>query len=194
MNPQLFLFVRPPRPLWPFNSPSSAFWPPLAFASLAAQLRQDIPDLQVQILDAPALQMGWRSLQSEIVRLKPSFVGMGEEAVSCVEGFRLARIAKSCGARVIAGGCFFGHVASEALATGLIDVVVHGEGELTLVEVVQALRESSRALGRVHGISFLESELAGCAPPGTTPPPTITTPPRQLISHLDSLPFPAYDL
>ena len=32
---ELFLFVRPPRPLWPFNGPGSAFWPPLAFASLA---------------------------------------------------------------------------------------------------------------------------------------------------------------
>ena len=35
---ELFLFVRPPRPLWPFNSPSNAFWPPLAFASMAAML------------------------------------------------------------------------------------------------------------------------------------------------------------
>jgi hypothetical protein len=35
----LFLFVRPPRPMWPFNGPGSAFWPPLAFASLAAALR-----------------------------------------------------------------------------------------------------------------------------------------------------------
>ena len=35
---ELFLFVRPPRPMWPFNGPSSSFWPPLAFASMAAML------------------------------------------------------------------------------------------------------------------------------------------------------------
>ena len=109
---------------------------------MAAQLRQQVPDLRVEILDAPALEMGWRTLTAELRRRAPAFVGIGEEAVSCVEGLRLAKLAKSLGARVIAGGCFFGHVAPQALGTGLIDAVVHGEGELTLVELVQALREN----------------------------------------------------
>jgi len=218
---ELFLFVRPPRPLWPFNSPASAFWPPLAFASLAAMLREKVRNLRVEILDAPALEMGWRTLASEIQRRQPAFVGIGEEAVSCVEGLRLARLAKLCHARVIAGGCFFGHVAPQALQTGLIDVVVHGEGEITLVELVQALREGSpESLSRVNGISFLRdsrqapkvgarppdspsgfvasalcAELAdGARPPGGSSGEVVTTPPRPLLSDLDSLPFPAYDL
>ncbi|MCX6890409.1 MAG: radical SAM protein, partial [Verrucomicrobia bacterium] len=219
------------------NSPASAFWPPLAFASMAAMLRQRLPDLCVEILDAPALEMGWRSLAAEIHRRCPTFVGIGEEAVSCVEGLRLARLAKECGARVIAGGCFFGQVAPQALATGLIDVVVHGEGEVTLVELVQALREGSTgALAKVNGISFLAGEPAPdqvtqifnlpyrrfstCERPDETNAPArdersadcksaiqqitnlryansgevVTTPPRQLVSDLDTLPLPAYDL
>jgi radical SAM superfamily enzyme YgiQ (UPF0313 family) len=196
---ELFLFVRPPRPLWPFNSPASAFWPPLAFASLAAMLREKIRDLRVEILDAPALEMGWRTLASEIHRRQPAFVGIGEEAVSCVEGLRLARLAKSCHARVIAGGCFFGHVAPQALQTGLIDVVVHGEGEITLVELVQALREGSpEALARVNGISFLQvpqqAANEGALARESSSTGVLTTPPRPLLSDLDSLPFPAYDL
>src|SRR5690606_4552121 len=103
---------------------------------MAAMLRQRLPDLRVEVLDAPALQMGWRTLTAEIRQRRPAFVGIGEEAVSCVEGLRLARLAQDCGAKVIAGGCFFGHVAPQALATGLVDVVVHGEGEVTLVELV----------------------------------------------------------
>jgi radical SAM superfamily enzyme YgiQ (UPF0313 family) len=183
---ELFLFVRPPRPLWPFNSPASAFWPPLAFASMAAMLRQQLPDLRVEILDAPALEMGWRTLAAEIQCRQPAYVGIGEEAVSCVEGLRLARLAKAGGARVIAGGCFFGHVAPEVLATGRVDVVVHGEGEVTLVELVQALRASSPdGLAKVNGISFLPE-------PGAVE--AITTPPRPLVSDLDALPLPAYDL
>jgi radical SAM superfamily enzyme YgiQ (UPF0313 family) len=180
---ELFLFVRPPRPLWPFNSPSSAFWPPLAFASLAATLRQQLRGLRVEIIDAPAVEMGWRSLEAEIRRRRPAFVGIGEEAVSCVEGLRLARLAKASGARVVAGGCFFGHVAPEALRTGLIDAVVHGEGEATLVELVEVLRaDALEALSAVNGISFLrESEV-------------VTTPPRRLVTDLDNLPMPAYDL
>ena len=178
----LFLFVRPPRPLWPFNGPSSAFWPPLAFASMAAMLRERVLDLRVEILDAPALEMGWRGLEAELRRRQPTFVGLGEEAVSCVEGLRLAGLAKAGGACVIAGGCFFGHVAPEALRTGLVDVVVHGEGEITITELVEALRGAPGDLDRVHGISFLRDGEV------------ITTPPRELMPDLDGLPFPAYDL
>jgi anaerobic magnesium-protoporphyrin IX monomethyl ester cyclase len=180
---ELFLFVRPPRPLWPFNGPASAIWPPLAFASLAAALRAGICDLRVSILDAPALQMGWRSLDAELRRLRPAYVGIGEEAVSCVEGLRLARLAKELRATVIAGGCFFGHVPAEAIGSGLIDIVVHGEGEITLVELVEALRSGSAAdLHRVSGISFADDGRV------------IRTPPRPLLADLDRLPFPAYDL
>jgi anaerobic magnesium-protoporphyrin IX monomethyl ester cyclase len=180
---ELFLFVRPPRPLWPFNGPASAVWPPLAFASLAAALRAEICDLRVAILDAPALQMGWRSLEAELRRLQPAYVGIGEEAVSCMEGLRLARIAKELRTTVIAGGCFFGHIPKDAIGSGLIDVVVHGEGEITVVELVQALRSgSARDLYQVSGISFADGGRI------------VRTPPRRLLADLDSLPFPAYDL
>ena len=180
---ELFLFVRPPRPLWPFNGPGSAFWPPLAFASLAAALREALPDLRVAILDAPALAMGWRSLEAEIKRLEPRYVGIGEEAVSCAEGLRLAAFAKRRGARVVAGGCFFGNVAPEVLATGHVDVVVHGEGEVTIVELVGALGENEpSALRNVRGISFQNGEE------------TVFTGPRDPVHNLDTLPLPAYDL
>jgi anaerobic magnesium-protoporphyrin IX monomethyl ester cyclase len=179
----LLLFVRPPRPLWPFNGPGSAFWPPLAFASLAAAVRASRLDVEVRILDAPALEMGWRSLERELARLRPVWIGLGEEAVSCVEGLRLAGVARRLGVRVIAGGCFFGHVAPEALRTGLIDVVVHGEGEETLVELMAVLRDGDAAgLRQVRGISFLDGEEV------------VRTRPRALIRDLDRLPFPAYDL
>jgi anaerobic magnesium-protoporphyrin IX monomethyl ester cyclase len=180
---ELFLFVRPPRPLWPFNGPGSAFWPPLAFVSLAAALRNRLPDLRVAVLDAPALEMGWKSLTAEMERLAPDYVGIGEEAVSCREGLRVAGLAKAAGARVVAGGCFFGNVAPETLSTGLVDVVVHGEGENTLVELIEALRsELVGDLRRVAGISFRDGEEI------------IRTPARPLIPDLDSLPLPAYDL
>ena len=179
---RLFLFVRPPRPLWPFNGPTTAFWPPLAFASMAAALRENIPGMRVAILDAPALAMGWKSLEQELRKLKPSYVGIGEEAVSCVEGLRLAELAHQAGAIVVAGGCFFSHVAPPVLATGLIDIVVHGEGELTIVELVRALQENERDLRSIAGISFRDGEEA------------VFTGYRELIPDLDSLPFPAYDL
>jgi anaerobic magnesium-protoporphyrin IX monomethyl ester cyclase len=180
---ELFLFVRPPRPLWPFNGPASAVWPPLAFASLAAALRDHVRDLRVAILDAPALHMGWSSMEAELRRLQPAYIGIGEEAVSCTEGLRLARLAKQLEAKVIAGGCFFGQVPKEAIGTGHVDVVVHGEGEITVVELVEALRSGRvEDLYRVDGISFVDGDAV------------VRTPPRRLIQNLDLLPFPAYDL
>ncbi len=179
----LFLFVRPPRPMWPFNGPSTAFWPPLAFASLAGALREQHSGVRVAILDAPALSMGWKSLTQELRTLQPCYVGIGEEAVSCVEGLRIARLAKEFGAQVIAGGCFFSHVAREVLATGLIDVVVHGEGEQTIVELVQVLESGERkALRAVTGISFRDDGEV------------VFTGWRELLADLDRLAFPAYDL
>ncbi len=178
-----FLFIRPPRPLWPFNGPSTAFWPPLAFASLAAALREGVRDLEVEILDAPALEMGWRSLARHLRARAPTYVGIGEEAVSAKEGLRLAALAKEGGARVIAGGCFFSHVAAQVLRGGCVDAVVHGEGEATIVELIEALREGGAAvLARVAGISFRDGEVVR------------RTPPRPLIADLDRLPMPAYDL
>jgi anaerobic magnesium-protoporphyrin IX monomethyl ester cyclase len=180
---QLFLFVRPPRPLWPFNGPSTAFWPPLAFASLAAALREQVRGLRVAILDAPACAMGWNTLAQEVQRLHPDYIGIGEEAVSCVEGLRIAKMAKSLGARIVAGGCFFGNVAPQALATGLIDVVVHGEGEQTIVELMSVLPEGrADELRRIAGISFRDGEA------------TVFTGWREPMADLDRLPFPAYDL
>lgn len=180
---ELFLFVRPPRPLWPFNGPGSAFWPPLAFASLAAALRESCPDLRVAILDAPALEMGWKTLTAEIRRLQPAYIGIGEEAVSCVEGLRVARLAREAGAKVVAGGCFFGHVGRQALATGLIDIVVQGEGEQTIVDLIPGLRSGLPAdFRRIPGVWFRDGEE------------TVFTGFRHPMPDLDRLPMPAYDL
>ena len=49
---------------------------------MAAMLRQEVRDLRVEILDAPALQMGWRSLAAELDRRRPAYVAIGEEAVA----------------------------------------------------------------------------------------------------------------
>jgi radical SAM superfamily enzyme YgiQ (UPF0313 family) len=84
-------------------------------------------------------------------------------------------------------------VAPQVLRTGLVDVVAHGEGENTIVELARALREGTpEALAQVAGISY-------CA---ANRPPTeanlllqvVRTRPRPLIKNLDTLPLPAWDL
>ncbi len=64
-----------------------------------------------------------------------------------------------------------------------MDVVAHGEGENTIVELAAALRENSpRRARQVAGISFRrDGEI-------------IRTRHRPLIKNLDDLPMPAWDL
>ena len=56
------VFVRTPRYVWPFNSETSAFWQPLGFLSIAAQLQAARPDWSIRIIDCPASKMGWKTL------------------------------------------------------------------------------------------------------------------------------------
>ncbi len=62
-----------------------------------------------------------------------------------------------------------------------IDAVVTGEGELTVVEMIDRLSDS-KGLDGVEGLVFRENGRI------------VKNPPRPLISDLDSLPFPAREL
>ena len=192
---ELFLFVRPPRPLWPFNSPASAFWPPLAFASMAAMLRERLRDLRVEILDAPALEMGWRTLAAEIQRRRPAFVGIGEEAVSCVEG--LAPGPPGQGLRR-QGDCRRMLLRTRRAAGAGDRPARRGRARRRRSDARRAGPGAARRFARRPG----EGEWAFRSWPGSnlraqrrsSAGEVVTTPPRQLVPDLDTLPLPAYDL
>lgn len=61
------------------------------------------------------------------------------------------------------------------------DAIVIGEGEITIVELLEAL-ESKKELSSVHGIAFLKNEKC------------IQTPRRALIQDINNMQFPAWDL
>jgi radical SAM superfamily enzyme YgiQ (UPF0313 family) len=61
------------------------------------------------------------------------------------------------------------------------DLVVKGEGEVTALEIVEAL-EGRRDFSTVKGITYVDGDRCR------------TTPGRQLIQDIDSIPFPAWDL
>ena len=65
----------------------------------------------------------------------------------------------------------------EMLEKDYVDLVVMGEGEYTMLELVQTLEEGGD-LKNVKGIAYQD----------------VVTPPRPLIEDLDELPFPARHL
>ena len=82
---------------------------------------------------------------------------------------------------VILGGPGPTPVAREILeASGKIDIVVRGEGERTIVEVMECLQKG-KDLRDVRGITYRDGNRIR------------TNPPQPRIENLDELPFPAYD-
>ncbi|MBU7001931.1 MAG: B12-binding domain-containing radical SAM protein [Theionarchaea archaeon] len=80
---------------------------------------------------------------------------------------------------VILGGPAPTDVGGSILEEYPVDVIVMGEGEYTTVELMEALQEGT-PLDTVKGIVYRDNGKV------------ITTPPRERIKDLDSLPFPAY--
>ena len=85
------------------------------------------------------------------------------------------------GVHITTGGHFPSFAASELLRDhSALASVVRGEGELTLLELMQQL-DAPGSWGDIRGLSFRQDGQV------------VTTPPRPLIADLDRLPFPERD-
>jgi anaerobic magnesium-protoporphyrin IX monomethyl ester cyclase len=94
----------------------------------------------------------------------------------------ILRVAHENGWKTVVGGPEPGAYIREYLSAGA-DVIVIGEGEMTMEELLPALPSADpAALGKIKGIAFLDAE-------GNVE----RTPPRPQIPNLDALPRPARD-
>lgn len=82
---------------------------------------------------------------------------------------------------IVAGSSVASSVPRLLLQHSKVDYLVMGEGEQTIIELLDAI-ENKRDLSNVNGIAFKNGEEV-----------TITAP-RYRIDDLDSIPFPAWDL
>ncbi len=193
------LLVSTPRHFWPFVAADDNFVVPQALVYLAAHLRQN--GVRVQILDCMPLKMGWRTLAQKVRELRPKVVALGENhALYAHEAFKCFRMVKEIDPTIwtVAGGAHMSHMAHEGLLDPCLDVVVHGEGELTFTELCQSILGTSAAdttgrpdLSNIQGISYREVDDNGEGPPKAK---VHNTRSRALIRDLDELPLPAYDL
>ena len=114
-------------------------------------------------------------------RDRPPLVGIAVNLMTKRNALRMVAIAKRRGAKVVIGGPDPPHHAASYLEAGA-DVVVAGEGERTLEELVAALRLPDADLSSIHGIVFKAGD-------GTI----VRTPARALLPDLDSQPYPDRD-
>ncbi|MHA1732160.1 MAG: B12-binding domain-containing radical SAM protein [Promethearchaeota archaeon] len=155
--------------------------PALNLGYLGAVLKQN--HHEVEIVDALIGNLSLNQV-GEIVEVKdPGLVGITVNAFSAKYAIRLAQYLKRRHSRVpvVMGGVFPTATHEYLLEHDIADYVVVGEGELTLLELVDAI-EGNRDPGSVDGLAFKRDGRVHLNKP------------RELIQDLDSLPFPAWDL
>jgi radical SAM superfamily enzyme YgiQ (UPF0313 family) len=145
---------------------------PLGLEYIAASI-QDIVD-QVHIVD---MELDQRSFQDCLDFYRPDIVGISLSATEHNETLRLAKVAKKNGVTTVVGGYHPTSVPDLMLSYPQIDVVIRGEGEQTMRELV----EQGTPEG-VLGASYRQNNKI------------IHNENRPRIANLDSIPFPARHL
>jgi anaerobic magnesium-protoporphyrin IX monomethyl ester cyclase len=150
-------------------------YPPLGILYLCSHLRKK--GLQVEVFDSTFAS---RERLFEILRQgPPAILGIYANLMTRSNVLEILRVAKESGWQTVAGGPEPSAYIPEYLNAGA-DVIVIGEGEVTLEELIQPLQSGSReSLSRVDGIAFRNSE-------GTI----IQTKPREQLRDIDAQPWP----
>ncbi|MEM3785372.1 MAG: radical SAM protein [Candidatus Bathyarchaeia archaeon] len=175
------LFIEPPKDIWFVMG--EYLPPPFGIIQLAAYLEREVKGLEIEVLDCNAQQIDWKGLEEKIASLKPDIVA--SSALATCNTYLVVRTletAKRVNPKIltIAGGQHFTATAQESLETyPEIDVIVRGEGEQTLAELVKTAEKKS-SFPHIRGISFRHDGKI------------VHNPPRPLIENLDSLPYPGY--
>jgi len=178
------LFVEPPKDYWFVMG--EYLPPPYGILQLAAYLENQIKDVDIEVVDCQAMGLDWQKLEKRIESFNPDIVASsGFATCNAYVTARTLETVKKINPRAVTvtGGQHFTVTAQESLeAYPEIDVIVRGEGEQTLVELVKAVDEnrSRPNLSKIMGISFrhgkqIQHNLQ-----------------RPLMENLDDLPFPGY--
>jgi radical SAM superfamily enzyme YgiQ (UPF0313 family) len=121
-----------------------------------------------------------RAQLCEVLRsTPPAVLGVYSNLMTRPSVLDILRVGREAGWKTVVGGPEPGAYAEQYLESGA-DVVVIGEGEVTLEELLRALQTGSQeALARVDGIAFRSEDGS-----------VRRTPPRALIADLDRQPWP----
>jgi len=150
-------------------------YPPLGILSLSAYLKRQ--HFSVEVFDSTFETLP--SFRITLQQLQPNVVGLYINMMTKFNALKMIRIAREYGCRVVVGGPEPAFYAEEFLAEGA-DVVVTGEGEMTLKELLSAWKiNPDVSLHEINGLVFMDTE-GNC----------IRTALREKLASLDALPFP----
>ncbi len=155
--------------------------PPAGIAYLAGRLKAD--GHRVRCFDAYAYRPDSDSLVRMIEEFGPDIIGFSCLTLAMKNVTRLCRLLheRGCKAKIVLGNAHVSVLGRETLESGTGDIIVKGEAEETIAELVQALAEGT-SLASVKGISYRDQNGD-----------IFETPDRPAIENLDLLPFPVWN-
>lgn len=182
------LFVTPPIGAWATHGNHCA--PNQFHAQMIAYIREKKLG-QPLVIDARASGMDFSATIEKIIEIKPEVIFLGEilhstGGLAPIWYFiETARAVKALlpETKIVVGGLWFSALFEDTLKKyTFIDFVIIGEPELTLEELLIALRDKKTDFSNIAGLASQAKENI------------IVGPHRNLIQNLDILPTPAYDL
>lgn len=155
--------------------------PPLGIGYLATALRKK--GFTVDLFDMAPERMKLKDLENEIIENEVQIVGISSFVANHGNGMRVAQFVKEKfkNVKVVMGGPQASFLCEEVLNSGYVDVISLFEGEETIPELTDAIL-NGKPISDVKGIAYLEDGKI------------VKTPARPLITDLDSLGYPAWDL
>lgn len=154
---------------------------PLGLAYIAAVLENEGHD--VKIIDAPALKMETAQI-AEVAKKNFDIIGVTMLTPMYKRSIEVIRAIRKInpGTKIVVGGPHPTALPTQTLKENPeIDIVVIGEGEITIKELALAL-ETASPLENIKGVAFCRSDQI------------VVTEPRPFIKNLDALPLPARHL
>lgn len=151
--------------------------PPMGLLYVAATLEQ--AGHEVEIRDRTVDKRSLDFTDADIV-------GITSTTSQYLDGLRIAREAKEAGRRVVMGGGHPSFTMEETLRTGVVDYVVRGEGEMTMLELADAHVATGNGFdpGKIQGLSWYDAD-------GDR---VVHNPDRPFVEDIDTLPLPARHL
>ena len=157
--------------------------PVIGLAYIAAVLQQD--GHEVKAIDQFTYGMGVDQVVDEVRSYRPDVLGLGMLTPSTPVATAIADRARAAvpEVKIVAGNVHADIFYKELLSGSEIDFIVHGEGEYTIRELVQALDTGRTDWASIQGISW--SDPDGRVHKSAS---------RPVIQDLDALPMPAWNL
>ncbi len=183
------LFLQPPIGAWATWGTHKAI--NIGHAQLAGYLREHNPGLEIEALDCRAFDLNDSQMTERVGQIKPDVVYVGD-ILHTTGGLAVVFIYNEAARKIkeryphiktVVGGIFYASASEFTLQENSgIDFCIAGECEITLSELMHQLSSAKPDLGNVKGIARRENGKV------------VLNAYRPLISDLDSLPMPAYDL